>query len=77
MSLFDQMGKRQSPQNFQEALSKLQHDPQSAITEAHVNIPKELMGNPQAMAMHLIQSGQVGGPVLQRVMPMIQRLTGK
>ena len=77
MSLFDQIGKRQPPQNFQEALSRLQQDPQSAITQAHVNIPKEKMGDPQAMVMHLIQSGQVGGPVMQRVMPMIQRLTGK
>ena len=77
MSLFDQIGKRQPPQNFQEALSRLQQDPQSAITQAHVNIPQEKMGDPQAMVMHLIQSGQVGGPVMQRVMPMIQRLTGK
>ena len=74
MSLFEQMGK---PQNFQDALSRLQRDPKAAITEAHVSIPQEKMGDPQAMVMHLIQSGQVGGPALQRIMPMIQRLTGK
>lgn len=77
MSLFDQIGNRQPPQNFQDALSRLQRDPQSAITEAHVNIPKEKMGDPQAMVMHLIQSGQVGGPVMRMISPMIQRLTGK
>lgn len=75
MSLFNQIGQRQM--SFQDALAKLQRDPQAALTEAHVNIPQELMGNPQAMVMHLIQSGQVGGPALQRVMPMIKKLTGK
>lgn len=74
MSLFDQIGK---PQNFQDALSRLQKDPQAAIREAGVNIPKEVMGNPQAMVMHLIQSGQAGGPAMRLVAPMIQRLTGK
>ena len=45
--------------------------------QAKVTIPNELMGNPQAMVMHLIQSGQVGGAAVQRVMPMIRQLTGK
>ena len=74
MSLFNRMS---TPSNMQEALQKLQSDPGSAIREAGVKIPDNLMGNPQAMVQHLIQTGQVGGAALQRVMPMIQRLMGK
>ena len=39
--------------------------------------PEELMNNPQAMVMHLIQTGQVSGPMMQRVMPMIQMLNAR
>lgn len=70
MSLFDRMG--QTGQ-----LQQLKNDPAGMARQAGYSIPSNLMGNPQAMVMHLIQSGQVGGPALQRVMPMIQRLTGK
>ena len=62
---------------MQEAMQKLQSDPAAAIRDAHVNIPENLMGNPQAMAMHLIQSGQAGSPIIRLVMPMVNRLMGK
>lgn len=77
MSLFERMGGYPQQMTFQDALQRLQSDPAAAIREAKVNIPEGMMGNPQQMAMHLIQSGQVGGPVLRRVLPMIQRMTGK
>lgn len=74
MSLFDQIGNSRSMEGN---LQKLKQDPRAALTQAGVNVPDQLIGNPQAMVMHLIQSGQVGGPALQKVMPMIQRLLGK
>ena len=63
--------------NIQEALSKLQNNPQDFFKQAGVNVPEEIMNNPQAMVMHLINTKQVGGPMLQRIMPMIQQMTGK
>ena len=57
-------------------LQKLQNDPKSFLQQVGVNVPDELMNNPQAMVMHLIQTGQVGGPAVQRIMPMI-RMMGK
>ena len=63
--------------NIQEALSKLQNNPQDFFKQAGVNVPEERMNNPQAMVMHLINTKQVGGPMLQRIMPMIQQMTGK
>lgn len=74
MSLFDQIGR---PTNAQDALRRLQQDPRAALSQAGLKVPDNLMGNPQAIVQHLIQSGQVGGPALQQVLPMIRKLTGK
>lgn len=73
MSLFDQIGQK----NMQDQLRQLQQNPAAMLRQAGLNVPEEMGSNPQAMVMHLIQSGQVGGPALQRVMPMIQQMTGK
>lgn len=62
---------------MQEQLRQLQSNPQQFIQQAGWNIPPELMNDPKQMVMHLINSGQVGGPALQRVMPMIRQMTGK
>ena len=63
--------------NIKEALSKMQSNPQEFFKQAGVNVPQEIMSNPQAIVMHLINTKQVGGPMLQRIMPMIQQMTGK
>ncbi len=68
---------RQKPMSAQEALQKLQRDPRAALREAGVNVPENMMGNPEAITMHLIQTGQIGGPILQKIMPAIQQLMGK
>lgn len=63
--------------NIQEALSKLQNNPKEFFKQAGVNVPDELMNNPQAMVMHLINTNQVSSPMLQRIMPMIRQMGGK
>ena len=60
--------------NMQEQLTQLQSNPREFIQKAGMNIPDELMGNPQAMVMHLIQTGQVSNPMMQRIMPMIRQM---
>ena len=79
MSLFDRInGGGQPPQmNMQDQLRQLQSDPLGMAQKAGYQIPQNLAGNPEAMVQHLIQSGQVGGPALQRIMPMMQKLMGK
>ena len=62
--------------NMQEALRRLQSDPRSFLQQAGMNVPEELMNNPQAIVRHLINTNQVGGPMLQRIMPMIQGMGG-
>ena len=63
--------------NMQEQLRKLQSDPREFLTRAGMNVPDEILNDPQAIVMHLIKTGQVSGPVMQRVMPMIRQLGGK
>ena len=63
--------------NIQEALSKMQSNPQEIFKQAGVNVPQEIANNPQAVVMHLINTNQVGGPMLQRIMPMIRQMTGR
>lgn len=62
--------------NMQKQLQQLRQDPQQFIQKAGWNIPQEMMGNPQQMVMHLIQTGQVGGPAVQRILPMIRQMNG-
>ena len=62
--------------NMQEALRRLQSDPRSFLQQAGMNVPEELMNNPQAIVKHLINTNQVGGQMLQRIMPMIQSMGG-
>ena len=68
MSLFDRIG------NQQMNVQQIQQDPIGMAQKAGYNIPPNLAGNPQAMVQHLIQTGQVSNPMLQKIMPMIQRL---
>jgi hypothetical protein len=60
----------------QEKLQELMNDPQGMAQQAGYTIPDDIK-DPQAMVMHLIQTGQISSPVMQRIMPMIQMLKGK
>ena len=60
--------------NMQEALSKLQSNPGEFFKQAGVNVPQEIVNNPQAVVMHLINTNQVGGQMLQQIMPMIRQM---
>ena len=70
MSLFNRIGNG-------DQIQQIKSDPIGMGRQKGFQIPDSLAGNPQAMVQHLIQTGQVGGPALQRIMPMIQKLMGK
>lgn len=65
------------PMTFQSALRQLQTHPAQLIRQAGYNVPEDIAGNPQAAVMHLIQSGQVGGPMMRMIQPMLNRLIGR
>ena len=63
--------------NVQDALRRLQSNPKEFLQKAGMNVPEEMLNNPQQMVMHLINTQQVGGPMLQRILPMIRQMGGK
>ena len=63
--------------NQNEQLQQLMKDPKAAAQKAGYQIPDNLMNDPKAMVQHLIMTGQVSNPMLQRIMPMIQKMGGK
>ena len=63
--------------NIQEALQRIQSNPQEFFRQAGVNVPAEIVNDPQAVVMHLINTQQIGGNMMQRIMPMIRQMTGK
>ena len=62
--------------NMQEALRKLQSNPKEFLQRAGMNVPEEMLNDPQAIVMHLINTNQVGGQMMQRIMPMIRQMGG-
>ena len=63
--------------NVQDALRRLQSNPREFLQKAGMKVPDELMNDPQAIVTHLVNTNQVGGQMLQRVMPMIRQMGGK
>ena len=70
MSIFDRL----NGGDMQSQIRQLQNDPGAMARQAGYNIPESLYNDPRAMVQHLIQTGQVSNPMLQRIMPMIQRM---
>ena len=60
--------------DFQTAMSQLQSNPAAMLQQAGYKVPANMMNNPQSMVMHLIQSGQVGGPMMRMIQPMLARM---
>lgn len=61
-------------QDWNAYMGQLQANPSMALRQAGYNVPEELSGNPQAMVMHLMRSGQIGGPMMQKIQPFLQRM---
>lgn len=68
MSIFDRLN--QQPQmNMQQ----IQNDPIGAAKQAGYQIPDSLRNDPRGMVMHLMQTGQLSSPMMQKIMPLMQR----
>ena len=65
------------PNVNQEQMKKLMDNPIEMAQKAGYQIPQEICRDPKAMVQHLIMTGQVSNPMMQRIMPMIQRMGGK
>ena len=66
------------PNNSQmNMMEQLRANPAQMIRQAGFNVPDNIANDPQASVMHLIQSGQVGGQMMQRIRPMLNMLMGR
>lgn len=70
----DTQMKNNSTQDWNANMGQLQANPVGMLNRAGYSVPEELSGNPQAMVMHLMQSGQIGGPMMQKIQPFLQRM---
>lgn len=78
MSLFDQLGSRQVPQQMdprqmqqqmQREVSDIKANPASFLKARGMNIP-DGMSDARQITQYLLQTGQIGAPRLQQVMRM-------
>lgn len=75
--LFNLLTGGQQQQTPMDMMSQLRANPAQMIRNAGYNVPDEIIGNPQATVMHLLQTGQVGGAAMQRIQPMLNMLMGR
>lgn len=66
-------GGGQSGITFQDALKQVNEHPEECYRAAGFNVPKEIMGDNQKTVMHLIRTGQVGGPMMKMIGPILNR----
>ena len=71
-----QQGGGRSGVTVQQAIQQVNSNRGELIRAAGFQVPSECLGNNQATVMHLIRSGQVGGPLMQMIAPIIQRIGG-
>ena len=72
-----QMSQDEMRQAFMRDARGIKDNPVPYINQAHVDIPENLRSDPRAMAMHLIQTGQVPQQRLRLVQPLIDRMMGR
>ena len=75
MSLFDNLGGAQPQQmNPMQMVQQLKQNPAQMLNHAHLNVPQNMMNNPQQIVNHLVQSGQIPQQRLQAAMQTMQRM---
>lgn len=81
MSIFENLAKtpQKTPQktSMDQAMNELRAHPADTIKKAGFNVPDSISNNPQAAVMHLIQTGQIKSPMMQRIQPMLNLLTSR
>lgn len=65
----------QSQPDWNALMGQLQGNTAVVVKEAGFNVPEEYANNPQAAAMHIIQSGQANNnPMMRFIAPMLNRM---
>ena len=62
--------------SFEDAMKQLRGNPAEMIRAAGYQVPADAANDPQKAVMHMIQTGQVGGPLMKMIGPMIAQMGG-
>lgn len=74
MPVGNQTGNQPQP-DWNALMGQLQGNTAGVIKEAHYDVPAEIANDPQAAAMHIIQSGQAANnPMMRIISPMLNRM---
>ena len=69
------MGNPQMPQMpQQDMMNRLRSNPAEMLKNAGFNVPDGMANDPRATVMHLMQTGQISNPMMQRIMPMLNSM---
>lgn len=67
-------GQQQMPQDGQQMMGMLRSDPVGTLRNAGFNVPDGIGNDPRATVMHLLQSGQINAPMMQKIRPMLNMM---
>ena len=75
------MGQPQMPQvpvnngqDMNSMMSQLRSDPTGMLRNAGFNVPDGMANDPRATVMHLMQTGQINSPMMQKIRPMLNMM---
>lgn len=58
--------------NFQQALQQLKANPMQMLIQSRLNVPQNMMNDPNAIIEHLLKTGQVNQSQVNRAYQMMQ-----
>ena len=61
-------------QNIQQMLGQIKSNPMQFLLQRKVNVPQNMMNNPQAIINHLVQTGQVNQNQINIAYQMAQQM---
>ena len=61
-------------QNIQQMLGQIKSNPMQFLLQRKVNVPQNMMNNPQAIINHLVQTGQVNHNQINIAYQMAQQM---
>ena len=64
-------------QDMNMMMGQLRSDPAGMLRNAGFNVPEGMANDPRATVMHLMQTGQINSPMMQRIQPMLNSLMGR
>jgi hypothetical protein len=66
-----------NPLQMMQMVSQFKQNPMQMLTQMKLNVPQNIMNDPQAIINHLMQTGQVNQQQVNQAYQALQRFGGK